>query len=199
MAFNPKQSQNQAGKKDFPIAPEGTTPARLARIVELGTQSTQYGEMKQVVFMYSLPMHQIEYNGEWKQQFISTSRMKVSAFKDPKSGRKSTLMKHVDALDEGCEDLRELLGKECLLTIIHNQNQDGTRTYANIDNVSKPMPGMNNDQLDTDPLYFDFDNPEAESWDSLSDYMKNIIRTAIDYPGSDVEVIDVKSQAEVAQ
>lgn len=192
MAFNPQKQNNN--KKEYPLPPEGTTPARLARIIELGTQDTQYGEMKQIILQYSLPMHQIEYNEEWKQQFISTSRMKMSSFKDTKTNRKSTLMKHVDALGEGCEDIKELLGKECLLTIVHNKSMDGSKVYANIDNISKPMPGMNNDELDTEPFYFDFEYPEDDTWNRLSNYQKDIIRSSIDYPGSEVEVVDLRNQ-----
>ena len=185
MSFNPQD--NTSTQRDFAIPDEGMTLARLSRIIELGTQVDQWGEKKKVVLFYSLPFQTIEVDGDEKQMMIRSKAMKISAWRDGQ--RKSGLLDHTDALSKDSTSFDDLLGKPCMLNIIHNKSVDGTKTYANIASITPVMQGQEVPEPDIDMYYFDFYNPTQEVWDQLSEYNQGVIKEAKDYPGSTLEGI----------
>ncbi len=181
----------------IPIPNEGTVPARLARIIEVGVHShPQYKDKDQVVFMYSLPTRIIEEEGDYfgKQSMIRTQPMTNS------TSNKAALYKHRLVLD-GAEttSFRELLNAPCYLTIIHNE-VEGKGTFANISSVSGVPEGLEVGELDTTPFYFDFDSPDADVWTTnLWDGIREKIQSAVNYPGSRVEEMVLRLEAMEAE
>lgn len=183
MAFNPQDKA--ATGKDFTIADEGMTLARLARVVEVGTQETQYGDIRRAYFYYSLPFQTVEIDGEEKQMMIRSKPLKISSWRD--GNRKAGILDHIDALNKDAQSLADVINCPCMLNIIHTKSIDGTKTYANIDSITPVMAGQEVPELDTDPYYFDFYTPDMEVWEKLSDHLKDMIKSAVDYPGSTLE------------
>jgi hypothetical protein len=184
MALNPQEK----GKSQIGIPAAGTIPARCARIVELGQHDhSKYGVKDQVQIWYSLPTRLITDEGDYqgKQHMIRTQRMTKS------SNEKAALMKHVTVLNPQATSLTDLLNQPCYITVVHNEVKDSTgkvNTYANLMGLMSVPEGMAVGNLDTDPFYFDFDNPDAEVWTKhLWDNVKEYIQEAVNYKGSAVE------------
>ena len=183
MALNP-QDKSQGSKIGIPA--EGTIPARLVRIVELGVHDTKFKEKDQVQFWFSLPTRIITDEGDYqgKQHMVRTQALTKS------SNEKATLMDYVNVLAPSATGLGELLNKPCYLRIIHNKVDSGKGivTYANIAGVMPVPEGMNVGEADTVPFYFDFDAPDAEIWTKyLWDNIREKIMSAKNYTGSAVE------------
>jgi len=185
MSFNPQEKT--VSTKDFKIPDEGMTLARCARVIEMGTQETSYGDKKQVVIWYSLPFQTEEFDGEEKQLFIRSKPMKISSWRD--GTRKAGLLDHTDALNKDATSFDDILNKPCMLNIIHNKSVDGEKVYANIASITPVMAGQDVPELDTEPYYFDFYNPTEETWGYLSDYVKGKVQEAKDFPGSALEAL----------
>jgi hypothetical protein len=182
---------------NFSIPAEGTIPARLARIVEVGVQDTKFGDKDQVILSYSLPTRLIEDEGKFqgKQHFIQSGTMTMS------TNEKASLTKHINAMDrhflEADElDIGSLLNSHLYLTIVHNPSQDGTKTYANISNIMQTPEGMEVGSLDTTPYYFDYENPDLDIWTMyLSDWVKEKITSSLNYDGSAVQEMVMRMEA----
>jgi len=184
MALNPQDKSKS--KISLPAA--GTIPARCARIVELGEHAHKvYGVKDQVQIWYSLPTRLIADEGDYqgKQHMIRTQRMTKS------SNDKASLMDHVRVLDASATTLGQLLDKPCYLTIAHNDVKDAkgaTNTYANLVGLMSVPEGMTVPAMDTEPFYFDWDNPSADIWTKqLWENVREYIMEAVNYPGSAVE------------
>jgi hypothetical protein len=183
MALNPQDKSS--GVKISPPAP-GTIPARLARIIELGEHDGKYGVKDQLQLWFSLPTRLITDEGDYqgKQHMVRTQYLTKS------SNEKAALMKYVTVLKPSATDLGELLNQPCYLNIVHNEVKTGDKVavYANIMGIMPVPEGMTVGELDTEPFYFDFDNPDETVWEkNLSDYSREKIKEANNYPGSAVE------------
>lgn len=177
MAFN----ANEKPKKSFEqeLIEEGLYPARLARITELGEQEDKYGVKEKVVLSFTIPSQTIEIDGEQKQRMMMTFPLNKTTNPD------ATLMKYAKAL--GGVTWEELLGKPCMLEISHKVVNGVTR--MNITNVVKPMVGVDVAEPDCDSYIFDFDNPDKDVFEKLSDFRKEQIKTAVNYEGSAVQAV----------
>jgi hypothetical protein len=183
MALNPQDKSS--GAKITPPA-EGTIPARVARIIEIGEHATKFKAKDQVQIWFSLPTRLIADEGDYqgKQHMVRTQRMTKS------SNEKAALMDYVRVLNKDATSLADLLDKPCYLTVVHNEvdGAKGKATYANIMGVMSVPEGMTVGALDTEPFYFDFDNPSAVVWEkNLWDGIREVIKSANNYKGSAVE------------
>jgi hypothetical protein len=194
MAFNPQEKQ--ASQISLPA--EGTVPARLARIVELGQRETTYkGITKvkdQVQFWYTLPTRLIEDEGDYqgKQHMIRTRRMQKT------TSEKGAIMEHIAVLDKNATSFESILNKPCYVRIVHNTvTKDGdSRQYANITGIMGVPEGMTVGDADTTPFHFDFYNPSEELWqDVLWDGLKEDLQKAVNYKGSALERMVLKLEA----
>ncbi|WP_431522800.1 phage replication initiation protein, NGO0469 family [Neisseria gonorrhoeae] len=57
-------------------------------------------------------------------------------------------------------DLRNILGKPCLLSIAHQESSDGKTTYANISAISNKMKSYTPKQPDNAVFAFDLSDPD---------------------------------------
>ena len=173
MAFNPQEQS----KKEFDLIPEGLYGARLARVIELGTQADKYGEKEKVLLGFTLPAITIDHEGEEKQRMIWANNFGLNQT----SNKDSYLMKYVNAIDSTATHLKELLGKPCMLEIKHSDpKSDGTQ-YANVSNVTKPMAGMDIAEPDCDVYMYEFENGEDEVFEKLGEYRQEQIKAAVNF------------------
>ena len=195
--FNPQDKPKSSGPQ-LPVPAAGVVPARVARIVEIGEHDGKYGVKDQLHIWYSLPTRLIDapdsdYHG--MQHMVRTAPLRKS------SAPKASLMTdHINILKPDCVSLDQLLTLPCFLTIIHNEVESGgeTRTYANIGQVSGVPEGIEVGELDTEPFYFSFDEPDQDIWENhLWDRIREQIMSAENYPGSAVEdmVLRLKAMA----
>ncbi len=187
-------------KNLIPIPDQGTVPARLARVIEIGEQMTvKYGVKNQVWLFYSLPTRIIdvpESDFHGKQSMVRTAPMTMSM------NEKANLVDHIKALDPTFDlDAEEafltpLIGKACYVTLEHNEDTQKNVTYCNIVNVMGVPEGQEVGDLDTTGFHFDYDYPDVDIWTRfISDFVKEKIQGAVNYPGSAVEEMVMRLEA----
>lgn len=158
---------------------EGLYPARLARVIELGDQEDKYGVKTKVVLAFTIPSETIEIDGEQKQRMMMTFPLNQTTNPD------ATLMKYMKAL--GGTTWEEVLGNPCMIEISH-KNVNGV-TRMNITGVTKPMNGIPVNDPDCDTYIFDFENPDKEVFEKLSEFRQDQIKAANNYQGSAVQLM----------
>lgn len=179
MAFNVNEAPKNTGKFKEELIEEGLYPARLARIIELGDQEDKYGVKSRVVLAFTIPSQKIEIDGEQKQKMMMTFPLNQTSNPD------STLAKYVKAL--GGATWEDILGKPCMIEVTHKEVNGDTK--MNITNVVKPMAGLSVDEPDCDTFIFDFENPDKDVFNKLSEYRQGQIKDAVNYQGSPVEAM----------
>ncbi len=174
MAFNVNDKPTMPQQE---VIEEGLYPARLARIIELGDQEDKYGVKSRVVFAFTIPSQTIEIEGEQKQRMLMTFPLNKTSNPD------STTAKYVKAL--GGATWEDIIGKPCMIEVTNKVVNGVTRN--NITNVVKPMNGLDVAEPDCDVYIFDFDNPNKEVYEKLSEFRQGQIKDAVNYEGSAVQ------------
>lgn len=78
-------------------------------------------------------------------------------------------------------DIINLLGKPCMLNIIHKPSKDGTKTYEEIAGVT-PMPrGMQCPEQINPNMVWDYDAPDMQLLANLPDFLKDKIKSSLEY------------------
>jgi hypothetical protein len=78
-------------------------------------------------------------------------------------------------------DIYALLGKECIVNIVHNAV--GDKTYANVDSVSPLMKGMKAPAQITDSVFFSLEKDEYDEliFEGFGEWLKDIITESPEY------------------
>jgi len=129
-----KLKANSGGGEFTELVPAGNHPAMLIGIIDLGTHTEQYQNNKphdahKVMLAWELPT---------EQKSDSTINHVIAATYTYSFHKKSALRLMIEnwrgsAYKEGDEfDISVMLGKQCLLSVIHAKNNDGSKTYANV-------------------------------------------------------------------
>jgi hypothetical protein len=153
----------------FEMPPAGPVAARCNRLIDLGTQQSEYqGETKnQRKILISWELAETRTDGD---PFTISRRFGLSLHE------KSALRGFLQAwrgrafTDEELAgfDLRRLLSAPCLLNITHTERNG--KSYANIASVTPLPKGMTAPDLSATPVVFDIDAPEAVAiLETLSD------------------------------
>lgn len=163
---------------------EGLYPARLARVIELGDQEDKYGVKTKVVLAFTIPSETIEIDGEQKQRMMMTFPLNQTTNPD------ATLMKYMEALNGTTWE--EVIGKPAMIEIKHKLVNGVTR--MNINSVSKapkknPYTGEEFvvPEPDCDVYIFDWDNPNKEVFEKLSEFRQQQLKEAVNYQGSKLQ------------
>lgn len=178
--FMPKSNSG-----DFTPAPAGTHIAVCIKVVDLGTQVTEYqGQTKQqhkVMLAWELP-NEVMADGK---PFIHMQRYTFS------SSDKATFRKHLEGwrgrkfsdadFGPGGFDIRNVLGKPCSLIVSHAAK--GDKVYANVDGIGPLPKGVPVPQPSNGLLYFSLEPDEfkPEVFSQLSDGLKRTIMASPEY------------------
>lgn len=167
--------------KDFELIPSGSHVGICYRVIDLGTQMIEYqGSRKQ--------QRKIMLSWEFPEERMSDDRpFSIHKRYTLSSSSKSTLRKDLEAwrgvafsdADFGSFDIGVLLGKPCLLGIVHN-TKDGT-TYANISSLMRLPKSMNVPSLVNETIYFSLNEFKQAEFEKLSDNLKAIIARSPEY------------------
>lgn len=144
----PKQESNF----DFAICPEGVHVARLFKIIYIGTVENEFNGQKywapMVKLHWELPNEPLKYKDkdgkEVESVFTISKELTLSM-----SG-KANLRKLVEGMlgksmtdDEAFDfDIDDLMGKTCMLNVIHKKSKDGEKTFAVINSAMPMMKGV---------------------------------------------------------
>lgn len=167
-----------SGGADFAPHPQGVFAARCVRIIDLGTQESEYmGEKKKahkiiLAFETSETMTGGDFDGK---PFLVTTRYTASLHeksalrKDLKSWRGRDF---TEAELAGFH-LKNVLKAPAMLNIVHTERNG--RTYANIANITPLPKGMSANPPSGDVYFFDLENPDLDVFEKLSDKTKALI------------------------
>jgi len=176
--------------KEFKIAPAGNHMARLYSVIDLGHQATEWaGETKimhKVVLTWEL--HGDDDSGaplktDDGKPLIVSKRYTVSLGDQARLRQdlEAWSNKKMTAEDRKNFDLKNLLGKFCMVNITHSE--DGR--YANISGISPVPTALRNAQPDgiNAPVHFWLAEFDQAKYDALSKYYKEKIAESSEWRG----------------
>lgn len=121
---------------DFTLAPAGTHNAVCTRLIDLGTDDGGlYGPKRQIMIGWEL---------EERDPTFDNARFMVFGYYTLSMNEKANLRKLLtgwrgkDYADDEDVDIASIVGRPCMLTVVHAQNQQGN-TRAKV-NAASPLP-----------------------------------------------------------
>lgn len=178
--------EKQSKKQNFSRIEDGTYPARIAQIIDIGQQKQtdwQTGEVKvyddgnevikpEVFINFEFGTERIEVNGEDKPRWLGRSFI-ISAHE------KSKMYELMQATAPGATSISEALGKACTVTV--GSTSTGN---AKITGISPMMRGMQVQELENPTTVFDFDEPDMAVWEKIPEWLQGKVKTAENFNGS---------------
>lgn len=168
-------------KNEFELTPAGTHVATCYRVVDLGTQLVDFkGETKKqhkIMISWELTDEKMQDSRPFSthKQYTLSSNEKASLRKDLQSWRGLPFSDE----DFGRFDIGVLIGKSCLVGIVHT-SQNGN-TYANITSIMKLPKGTMAPPLINPTVYFSLNDFKQEIYDNLSENIKAKIAKSPEY------------------
>lgn len=165
-------------------APEGTHCARCVNMIDLGTQKNTFDPSKPDRRMVRLSFELADELREDGKPHLVSQKFALSMHE------KSSLRKQLQSwrgkpfTDEEARkfNISVLLGKPCLLNVIHAAKEGG-KVYANIASISPLVKGMNAPDQLTPSLEFSLSAEDFDQlvYESLPDFLKEEIAASPEY------------------
>lgn len=185
MAINATSTRNTPRE----LIPAGNYIARCYKMIEIGTVPTEYLGVEKMThkvrFGWELPLELKVFNPEKGEQPLVIEKEYTLSLADKANLRrdlKSWRGKDFTPAEAEMFDVTKLLGVPCMLNIIHIAGKkDPTKFYEAISSIS-PMPkGIVCPEQINDTFVFDFDNFEKAKFDSLPQFIREMIVTSNEY------------------
>lgn len=186
--------------KKYPVAPAGVHPGRISHVVDIGVQNREWkGEVKaparQLAINIEMVNSEYEQDGEKRRHRISPRPFNVM------TDSKAALQKFLKAIDPKNTingDFTKLAGLPLMVSVIHTTKaKDGKEiTYANFGGAMPAPEGFPIKELSGNPILFSFDEPTEDQYKLLPKFLKDKIKSAVNYAGSKVEKIASKVDAD---
>jgi hypothetical protein len=181
MSLNAKQPE----QKEFEKVPEGSHIARCIKIIDLGTQVTEWAGVEKLtpkaVIVWEIPGERIQYtNKDGKEvEAPMTISSKYTVSLAPKANIRAVLeswrgkaftQEELDGFN-----ISKVLGVPCMLSIVHEPSKDGTKIYANVSSVMKLPKGIECPPQENPSIIYDIDAHDQAIFDSLPKYYQEQI------------------------
>lgn len=174
---------------NFKKVEAGTYVARCYSMIEIGTIETEFnGEKKKahkVSITWELPTEKaVFFEAKGEEPFAVSKTYTLSMHE------KSTLRKDLESwrgkgytdAEARSFDITKLLGQPCILSVIHQPGKtDPTKTYVAISSISKLMKGQECPAQINPTKVLSYDSFDWTVYNSLSDYMKDKIKTSEEF------------------
>jgi hypothetical protein len=179
---------SSTGGSNYEPVPAGTYIARCYSMVHIGTvMETYQGDSKlqnKVRLTWELPLELKQFKEDEPERPFTLGKEFTLSLNE-----KATLRKFLESWrgkafteDEAKEfDITVLLGKPCMLNVIHKTSQKNGKVYAEIASVSPLMKGVSCPDQINDTFIFGYDPFEQWRFDTLPDYLKEKVRSSIEY------------------
>jgi len=185
----------KAPKKDieFELAPPGNHVARLYQITNLGIIPTTYnGEEKRTARIRlsfelcdEMKRFEVEENGQKKEVTKPFSVSKEYTLSmSPKSNMRPVVEGIVGKMtDEAAYafEIDSLIGRECLLNVVHQKSADGTKEFAAIASAGPLPKGMAAPTMFNEGKILDVMTMTLEEIDALPDYIKLKMKSSTEF------------------
>ena len=174
--------------KAFDPIPKGTHVARLYSIIHLGTTSFQYkGEEKssnKIRLTFELCNEKKEFKeGEGEKPYSISREFGWSMSPRGKLRPFIEAMSGAALYDEEAYnlDIEDLLGRECLLTVVHEEKNGNT--YSNILTASPLPKGTIAPEMVNEPKFVSVDTSSEEEIAALPEFLKNKMYESEEWAG----------------
>lgn len=170
------------GGKDYLPIPEGSHAARCVEVVDLGTQTIVYqGETstsRKVRLTWEVVSERMEDGRPFtvSKEYTASLNQKARLRQDIESWRGK---KFTESEVAGWE-ASQLLGKTCLINVVHNQSKNG-KTYANVQSIMPLPKGMVCGPQENQSILFAIEDFDAEVFERLSRWVKDKISASPEY------------------
>lgn len=160
------------GDKEFELPAAGAVVGRCYMVADLGTQDTTFKGTPKKAHKVLLAWELDELMQDGKP-FAISSRYTLSLFDQ------AILRQHLESWRgrsfteaelEGF-DVKNVLGKFCMLSIVHNK--DGDKTYANVKGIMPVPKGMPTPKPVNKDVYFDIDTGDISV---LPEWVQNVVK-----------------------
>jgi len=180
-------ASNTGGSTYEPV-PAGTYIARCFSMVHIGTVMEQFqGESKlqnKVRISWELPTETKVFKEERGEEPYTLGKEFTLSLNE-----KATLRKFLESwrgkafTEEEAKsfDISALLGKPCMLNVIHKVSQKSGKTYAEIASVSPMMKGITCPEQVSPTFVFGYDPFEEWRFNELPEYLKDKVKTSLEY------------------
>lgn len=179
-------AKNQSNS-DFAPVPAGTYVARCYSMIQLGTHEEEYmgqkKELNKVRITWELPTElKVFKEGEPEKPYSISKEFTLSMYE------KANLRKFLEGwrgkgfTDDEAEafDITVLLGKVCMVSIIHKTSKNG-KVYADISSVTTIPKGLEVPPQINDSFEFSFESFDEAKLNGLPDWLKEKITTSQEY------------------
>ena len=164
----------EKSNSDFEVIDEGTHVGICIGVIDIGTQETRYGPKVQAILQFEIPEDRVQYVKEGEEFDVPRT---ISKLYNKTLTKGSILRKDLESWrgkeftsEEAAEfDLFVLVGKPCLLTVVHTNAND--RVYANITGISKIMKGQVIPAQELKPIRFSPEYPDQ--YDDLPMWLRD--------------------------
>lgn len=165
---------------NFEMTPAGAQVARCYRVIDLGTQTTEWqGQQKKahkVMLSWELLGDDRMADG---RPFSISKRYTVSTHE------KSNMRKDFESwrgrpftpAEEATFEISNVVGAYCLLNVTHNAGGDGN-VYANVASIMPVPKGLPRPAAVNPNQVFDIDNPDMAMFDGFSEKLRATITNA---------------------
>jgi hypothetical protein len=170
-------------------APAGIHNARVYRIVDLGTQKQEFNgntkEFAMISVSYELvdTMHAFDPEKP-KEKKPFTVHQDYTYVLSPKSKLQKMIESMLNIKIKPKDEIdvyNKLLGKPCQVQVIHKESKDGTKTYANVENVFAPNPKAKVKELFNETCILDLDDFDKEIFLALPPFMQEKIKKSPEF------------------
>ena len=142
----------------YELPPEGVHPAVCFRVIDQGTQPKFYqgkenGSARKVLISWELCGEELMKDGR-RFTFHQTYSFSMNRKAKLRQHLESWRSKKFEEKDFGPNgfNIRNLIGKGCLLTITHNESNGNE--YANLTSITNLLKGMETPLMQNDQVYF---------------------------------------------
>ncbi len=171
--------------KEFEPISEGSHVARIYQIIHIGTIDSEYqGVMRKremIRITFEVPDEMRVFNEEKGEQPSSISKEFTLSF-----GDKSSLKPFIEGitgkkLTTDDLDLESLIGKVCIINVVHTVSAKNGKTYANISGSTPLMKGMEIPKAINPTKVFGFNPFDQEVFNSLPEFLQDKIKSSLEY------------------
>ena len=168
-----------SGGSDFQLLEAGSYAAVCSQIIGLGPQETPWGNQEKIKMRFEVPSERVEFERDGEKinapaiiwaTYTSSLSSKANLRHDLESWRGRPFT----AEELKGFDLDNILGKPCMISVIHREGKNG-RTYANIAGISKLPKGMDAPEPEGDLVSFDPRKHSEAQFDALPEWLQALV------------------------
>ena len=167
---------NANGGTNLPPVAEGTHLAVCNMLVDLGLQTSEVykNTSRKVLIGWEIPGETIKTEDGEHPRTLS-KRYTASLNESANLRQDLAAWRDRDFTSEELEafDLRNIIGKSCLLNVIHKESNG--KTYANISSIMALPKGMEKGVLSGKPTVFDLDSDPLSAVEELPKWIADIV------------------------